>query len=163
MTNPQLQQLVNNSPVNFNQVKNIDIAAVEEALSQAGFDPASAVATTWCQFGTMNIEANVESDTLTVICDRGVLSTSGKRKLMGKAVKYRSIDFASVRGIAPVDHTDDRGYGRYGIEFVGPGNVLLGRLQWSWSAKRFRDSRSEIMAVAEERDRILGIVGDLIS
>lgn len=65
-------------------------------------------------------------------------------------------------GFAPVEYTDDRGFGKFGIEFGGPGNVLPGRLQWTWRAKRFRDATEEIMAVAEERDRIMSVVSGLI-
>lgn len=162
MGQTDLARLVSGAPVNFNEVKNIDLVAVEEALLDAGVDASSAIAVSWCQLGTANIEANIESDALAVVCAAGVVATAGKRKMMGKNVKYRSIDFSSVRSFAPVDHTDERGYGRYGIAFVGAGNVFLGRLQWSWQAKRFRDSRAQIMAVAEERDRILAVVSDVI-
>lgn len=157
-----LSQLIATVPVNFNIVKNLDMVAVEEAVRDAGAEPSSAVAVSWCQLGTMNIEANVESDALAVICPGVVVATAGKRKLAGKSVKYRSIDFSSVRSYSPVEHADQRGYGRYGIEFAGAGNIMLGRLQWSWQAKRFRDSREQIMAVAEERDRILKIVSGFL-
>lgn len=76
-------------------------------------------------------------------------------------MKFKSIDFGQCRGFGPVEYADDRGFGKYGIEFAGPGNVLLGRLHWTWRAKRFRDSSQEIMAVAEERDRVLQVIVDL--
>lgn len=162
MSESMVATFAGSAPINFNQVKNIDMAAVEEAIGAAGVDPASVVAASWCQLGTANIEANIESDALALISSAGVVATSGKRKMMGKGVKFRTIDFASVRQYGPVEHADDRGYGRYGIEFGGAGGIMLGRLQWSWQAKRFRDSRTQIMAVAEERDRILAIVRHLI-
>jgi hypothetical protein len=93
----------------------------------------------------------VDDNTPAFVHPAGVLCTAGKRKLLGKAVKAKSVDFSQCRGFGPVEHADDRGFGKYGIEFAGPGNVLLGRLHWTWRAKRFRDSSQEIMAVAEER------------
>lgn len=69
---------------------------------------------------------------------------------------------ACARDSDRIEYTDPRGFGKYTIEFVGPGNILLGRLWWSWRAKRFRDNRMEIMAVASERDRILGVVKNLL-
>jgi hypothetical protein len=40
--------------------------------------------------------------------------------------------------------------------------MLLGRLQWRWRGKRFRDNSSDIISLAEERDRILALVNNLI-
>lgn len=114
------------------------------------------------KFGTANIEALVDADTLAFVHPTGVLCTTGKRKLLSKEVKFKAVDFGQCRGFGPVDHSDERGFGKFGIEFAGAGNVLLGRLHWTWRAKRFRDSSQEIMAVAEERDRILAEIGGLI-
>jgi len=81
--------------------------------------------------------------------------------MFGGSLKYDEISFSDCRGISEEEHTDDRGLGKYCIELYGPGGVLLGRLQWAWRAKRFRDSRTEIMAVASERDRIMGVIRSL--
>jgi hypothetical protein len=61
------------------------------------------------------------------------------------------------------EYADERCFGKYCIDFAGPGGVLLGRVWWEWRAKRFRDSRSQIMAVAAERDRILKLAQGLVS
>jgi len=94
---------------------------------------------------------------------KGILSSTGKRKALSKGFKYDEIQFAMCKTWGDAEHTDERGLGKYCIEFAGPGGILLGRLQWSWRSKRFRDSRTEIMAVAAERDRISAIIGDLVS
>ncbi len=157
----QLNELITNAPINHNHTT-FDLEGIEEAMGEAGVDPASVLTVSHAQFGTANIEALVDADTLAFIHPTGVLCTAGKRKLLGRAVKYKTIDFAQCRGFGPVEHTDERGFGKYAIEFAGPGNVLLGRLHWTWRAKRFRDSSREIMAVAEERDRVLELVVSLI-
>lgn len=162
MGTSHLRELASAAPVNFNSVKNLDWDAVTEALGQGGIDPGTVLAVSWCQLGMANIEANIESDALAVIAPTGVLATAGKRKMMGKAVKCVSVEFSAVRAYGPVEHEDPRNYGRFGIAFAGAGNVMLGRLQWSWQGKRFRDSRREIMAVAEERDRILSVVSGVL-
>jgi hypothetical protein len=74
-----------------------------------------------------------------------------------------NIAFSDCRNISDTEYTDERGFGKYCIDFTGPGSILLGRLQWTWRAKRFRDSRAEIMAVASERDRIHQVVRDVVA
>jgi hypothetical protein len=154
-----LEPLVAAAPILENS-STPEFMAIYEAFGQAGVDPAAVITASQCQFGTANIEALVDDDTIAFIHPGGVLCTSGKRKMMGKAVKYSEVKFAQCRGFAPCEYTDDRGFGKFGIEFGGPGNVLLGRVYWRWKAKRFRDSTQAIMAVAEERDRILGVVAE---
>jgi hypothetical protein len=154
--------LIDAAPV-YHDKASYDSAGVDEAFQVAGVAPDSVVAASQCKFGTANIEALVDADTLAFVHPGGVLCTAGKRKLIGKAVKLSTIDFSRCRGLGPVEYTDDRGFGKFGIEFAGPGNVLLGRLHWTWKAKRFRDSSQEIMAVAEERDRILKVINGLVS
>jgi hypothetical protein len=153
--------LIANAPVYHNETS-FDIAGIEEAMQMVGVSPEGVLAVSQAKFGTANIEALVDDDTLAFIHPSGVLCSAGKRKLLGKAVKFKTIDFGQCRAFGPVEYTDDRGFGKFGIEFGGAGQVLLGRLHWTWRAKRFRDASQEIMAVAEERDRILGVVNSLI-
>jgi hypothetical protein len=156
-----LSKLIANAPVYHNETS-FDLDGIEEAMEEAGVASESVIAASHGIFGTANIEALVDPDTLAFVHPTGIICTAGKRKLLGKAVKFKSVDFGQCRGFGPVEYTDDRGFGKYGIEFAGPGSVLLGRLHWTWRAKRFRDSSQEIMAVAEERDRILQVVVDLV-
>jgi hypothetical protein len=158
----QLDSIIASAPVYHNNAS-YDRAGILEAMQAAGIAPDSIVAVSQCQFGTANIEALVDANTIAFVHPTGVLCSVGKRKMMGKTVKFKTIDFGRCRGFGAVEYTDDRGFGKFGIEFGGPGNVLLGRLHWAWRAKRFRDASEEIMAVAEERDRILNVVSDLMS
>jgi hypothetical protein len=155
-----LGMLIANAPIYHNNTS-YDLDGIEEAMQEAGVASESVIAASHAIFGTANIEALVDPDTLAFVHPAGIICTAGKRKLLGKAVKFKSVDFGQCRGLGPVEYTDERGFGKYGIEFAGPGNVLLGRLHWTWRAKRFRDSSQEIMAVAEERDRVLQVIVDL--
>jgi Short C-terminal domain len=159
--NNNLDSLVTGAPVNFGAAK-VDWAGVSEALRSAEVEPDLVLAATWCSFGERNIEAEVDSTQLTLVHPFGILSSVGKRKMFGGTVKYDVIDFGAVRAYGPAETADERGFGKYCIEFAGAGDMLLGRLQWGWSAKRFRDNRAEIMRVAEERDRILNIVTSVL-
>lgn len=156
-----LEQLVAAAPVNENQAAP-EFVGIREAFATAGVDPGDVIAVTQCQFGTANIEALVDDDTIGFIHPAGILCSTGKRKLFSKTVKYNEVRFSQCQGFAPCEYTDERGFGKYGIEFGGPGSVLLGRIYWRWKAKRFRDSRQATMTVAEERDRILGLVTPLL-
>jgi hypothetical protein len=150
-------QLVEAAPVNFEQPK-ADWPGVAELLQIQGIKPGDVVAVSWCRFSTANIEALVDSTSLAMIHPSGILASSGKRKMLGKSLKFDEIPFSACKQFGPTEYTDERGLGKYCIDFAGPGGVLLGRLWWDWRAKRFRDSRSQIMAVASERDRILEVV-----
>lgn len=154
-------RLVEAAPINFEQPK-VDWSGVAEVLDAKGIKPAEVVAVSWCRFSTANIEALVDGTSLAMIHPAGILSSSGKRKMIGKSLKFDEIPFSMCKEYAPTEYTDERGLGKYCIDFAGPGGILLGRLWWNWQAKRFRDSRSQIMAVASERDRILDIVRGLI-
>jgi hypothetical protein len=156
-----LEQLALAAPINFDTAKP-DWAGVHEVVRAAGYDPSEAIAATWCSFGKMNIEALVDATQLTILFPTGIVSTLGKRKMLTGGMKCDMVPFSICRGFGADDHTDARGFGKYCIEFVGAGNILLGRLQWQWKGKRFRDNRGEIMAVAEERDRFLAAVGHLL-
>lgn len=159
--NAHFDQLVSNAPVNFDSA-NIDWPGYAALMQTLGIDPNSVLVATWCCFSTWNIEALVDSPALTIMHPRGILSSVGKKKLFGGNFKYNEIQFAMCKAFGPDEYVDERGFGKYCIEFAGPGSVLLGRLWWSWTAKRFRDSRMQIMAVASERDRILNVVQELL-
>jgi hypothetical protein len=155
ISNANFERVVAGAPVN-SDAPTIDWDGYAEALRS------DVVAASWCSFGQMNIEALVDTLALTVIHPIGILSSVGKHKLIGKAVKYDALSFNMVRTYGPAEHTDERGLGKFCIEFAGAGSVLLGRLQWSWRAKRFRDPRAQTMAAAEERDRILNVVNQIM-
>jgi hypothetical protein len=159
--NEHFDRMVAAAPVNFDSAK-VDWEGYKSVLESKRLDPSTVVAATWCSFGVMNIEALVDAPALTLVHPRGILSSAGKRKMFGGALKYDEIDFSDCRGFCTAETTDERGLGKYCIEFSGAGDLLIGRLQWSWRAKRFRDSRREIMAVATERDRIMGVIRDLV-
>jgi len=161
MPNTYLEELATAAPVNFDRAV-VDWAGMNEALQRERLDQGSALAVSWCRFGIYPIEAGGDSPALAIIHPRGIILSEGKRKLFSKALKYDNIYFGSCRDYGPTEHTDERGFGKYCIEFAGAGGVLLGRLQWTWQARRFRDSRGQIMAVAEERDRILGLIKGLL-
>jgi hypothetical protein len=155
-------QLVEAAPTNFEQAK-VDWTGLTELLQAQGVRPADVVAVSWCRFSTANIEALVDSTSLAIIHPAGILASNGKRKMLGKTVKFDEIPFEMCKQFSETEYTDERGLGKYCIDFAGSGGVLLGRLWWEWRAKRFKDSRSQIMAVASERDRVLGVVQGLIS
>jgi hypothetical protein len=158
--NEYFDQMVAAAPVNFDSAK-VDWAGIKDLLEINHINPSEVSAVTWCSFGVSNIEALVDAPALTIIYPGGVVSSVGKRKTFGGALKFNELNFKDCRQISEEEYTDDRGLGKFCIEFVGPGGILLGRLQWSWRAKRFRDSRAEIMAVASERDRIMEVVRTL--
>lgn len=157
-----VQQLAATAPSNFNEAKP-EWPGVADVLRAVGVGPDSVVAATWCQLGHMNIEALVDAPMLVLIHPHGVIATVGKRKMLGGGMKFDAIDYTQVCGYGPNDYRDERGFGKFCIEFTGAGGMLLGRLQWRWQGKRFRDNTNEIVAVAQERDRILGIVSSYIS
>jgi len=153
--------LVAAAPVNLQHITP-DWSGVAAALESEGVLASSVLAVSWCDFSTVNIEANVDPTVLAIVHQGGVIATTGKRKLLGGKLKYSTIPFAKCRAFGPTEYVDDRGYGKYCIDFGAAGSVLLGRLEWDWKGKRFRDSSAEMIAVAEERDRILEVVSPLI-
>ncbi|WIX85830.1 hypothetical protein [Amycolatopsis sp. DG1A-15b] len=157
----KLSEIVKLAPVHFDQGQ-ADLNGIGQALTAEKLDVSEVLAASWCTFGTANIEALVDAPTIAFVHSRGILATTGKRKMLGGKLKYSTVDFTSCRGYGPTEHEDPRRLGKFCIEFAGPGNILLGRLQWTWRAKRFGDSRQQIMAVAEERDRILQLVTTLL-
>lgn len=154
-----VQQLARAAPSNFNEAKP-DWLGVAEVLRTVSVEPNDIAAATWCQLGHANIEALVDAPTLVLVHPRGVLATLGKKKMLGSGMKFDAIDFAQVRTCRANEYQDERGFGKFCIEFTAAGGMLLGRLQWRWQGKRFQNNADQIIAVAEERDRILGVVGN---
>jgi hypothetical protein len=158
--NQYFDKLVAAAPVNSDSAK-VDWAGIKSLLESKHINPSEVLAVTWCSFGIRNIEALVDSSALTIVHPTGIISSVGKRKSFGGSLKFSELNFSDCRQVSEEEHTDERGLGKYCIEFTGTGGVLLGRLQWEWRAKRFRDSRAEIMAVASERDRVMAVVRSL--
>lgn len=141
-----------------NGATKVDWSGVVEAMRLDRIDPDSVLAVSWSVFGTRNIEALIDPPTLAIIHPGGVLSTAGKRKMFRRAVKAWRITFPPCQDWGETETVDERNMGKFCIDFAGPGSVLLGRLEWWWSAGRFRDPRENMIAAASERDRILHIV-----
>ena len=150
------------TPAQFNDAKSkVDWMGVREIMNELQFDPQT---WTWCQLGHMPINALVDGPQLVLVGHKGILATLGKKKLLGGGRKFDSIVFQKVQSFSVADLQDDtHGGGKFGIEFFGPGGMMLGRLAWAWRGARFRNNQEEIMAVAEERDRVLGYLGDLVN
>lgn len=153
----RLQQFAESAPVNRDHAT-VDWAGYAAGLAEVNVADEDIVAATWCVLSQSGLPALVNSAQLTTVFPRGVFASCGKRKLFGGSIKGDAIAFSQCRRFYPLEHQDERGFGKYAIEFTGSGGVFLGRLEWNWHAKRFRDSRAEIMAVADERDRILGVI-----
>ena len=151
-------------PVNFE--------GVDAAARAAGFEPGDAVAATWCKFGDKLNPLGAPfngSPALGVVFPTGFLATSGKSGRRG--FDGGSVPLARCRDI-DTNHFEGIGFGHYMVHFWGPGGVLMGFLYWTHDAPkaglgslfgRQRDFRSEIMAVAEEQERIVGILESLKS
>lgn len=153
--------LVADAPVNL-QSCDPDWDGVAADLQAEGIIPSAVLAVSWCDFSKTNIEANVDPTILAIIHQDGVIATAGKKRLIGGKLKYSTVAFKTVRTYGPSEYVDDHGHGKYGIDFNAAGGILLGRLEWDFKAKRFRDNRADVIAVAEERDRILDVVSQLI-
>jgi hypothetical protein len=149
-------------PVSSQGVVAIDWSSYTEGMRQAGLQPEDAVAGSWAHISQANVEALVDGPAFLVVHPLGVFASAGKRKMMSKSVKWDAVLFSRCRAVGATEYEDDRGLGKFAIEFAGAGNVLLGRAQWAWKAKRFRDNREHVMAVAEERDRILTVVQQFV-
>ncbi|NKY08930.1 hypothetical protein [Cellulomonas hominis] len=161
MIQAQLAGFLAQAPVNFEQVTP-DWTGVEQVCREINFGLDDVQAASWGRFSSMNIEALVDEPELILIGTVGFVSTAGKRKMLSKKLKFGSVAYEQIREYRPVEHADPRGLGKYGIEFYGAGGIFLGRLQWQWKAKRFGDSRPQIIAVANERDRILSVLQALL-
>mgnify|MGYP006953648088 CR=1 FL=1 len=150
--NPHFDGLVGSIPTTNRRVS-VDWAGYKEALTECAVDPSSVTCVSYCTHKKANIEANFGDDGLAALHPGGIMLSTGGRSMIGKKLKLWTIDFARCNAFGPVEHEDPRVYGRFCIEFGGPGSVLLGRLEWNWSGKRFRDNSELIMDTAVERDR----------
>lgn len=150
-------------PAGREQPQKIDWAVYGEALEAAGLPPAGLRALSWGRFSETQIAALTEGTTLIGVFDEAVFESLGKRHLFGRSPKYRLIDFGQVRAFAAEDYVvEHHRLHKFCIEFNGYGGVLLGRLEWHVQARRFADSRPEIMATAQERDRVLEAVDRIL-
>lgn len=152
----------------------VDWAGVGAAASAVGFDPSSALAATWCRFGDelnpLGSGAPTNGkDVVALIFPAGVLATTGRRTRRG--IDAAVVPFGRCRSVY-TNHFDGIGFGHYIIHFVGPGDILLGFLYWSHDAPKpglramlgiQRDYRNEMMAVAEEYERVLGVVESVMN
>ncbi|HBX82625.1 MAG TPA: hypothetical protein DEH05_16295 [Propionibacteriaceae bacterium] len=148
-------------PVNFE--------GVDAAARAAGFDPADALVATWCKFGDkLNPTGSGApfngNPVLGVVFPTGILATSGTSARHG--FDGSSIPFSRCREV-DTNHFEGIGFGHFMIHFWGPGGVLMGFLYWTHDAPKAslgslfgkkRDFRSEIMAVAEEQERVLDAI-----
>ncbi|MBQ1017964.1 hypothetical protein KBX71_08810 [Micromonospora sp. D93] len=142
--------------------QNVDWDVYGEALGNAGFPLTGLHALSWARFSEVGLPALTEGTSLIAVFDDGIFESLGKRRLMGRGPKYRSIDFRQVAGYGDVDHVDEHHrIFKYCIEFQGAGSILLGRLEWHAQGKRFSDNRQEIMATAQERDRVLAVINEV--
>jgi len=63
-----------------------------------------------------------------------------------------------VRDVRASEFTDERGFGKFCVEFSAAGGLLGAVFSGAGRASGSRTTRPEVIAVAEERDRVLGIV-----
>lgn len=157
MTNDLIRQLAEAAPVNENHAS-VDWDGYRNALKSAGFDESAVLCASFCSFGVKNIGALIDDPQLTCVFPDGIFSSTGQRSRFGRSVKSDIIRFDRIRGFDAVDQEDPRRVGKFCIEFVGAGGVMLGRLQWRWTGKRFRDPRELMISIAEERDRVLEVI-----
>ncbi len=159
--NEHFDHLIASAPVNFD-VAEMRWAGLAQLLAQVGISSSTIVAVSWCSVGLGDIEALTDEPGLTMIHRHGVLSSAGRLKPGGAGVEHYAIDFRQCRRIAGVDTSDGHGFGKYCIEFLGSGGVLVGRLQWSWWTRLFWRPRARITAAESERDRILNVIKALV-
>jgi hypothetical protein len=158
--NDHFDQLVTSAPVNFDAAE-MSWPGLADLLASKNISPSDIVAVTWCSFGLGDIEALIDESALTMVHRAGVLSSAGRAKASGET-DYHEIDFSQCRRITDVDMSDEHGYGKYCIEFLGAGGVLLGRLQWSWWTRLFWRSRARVTATETERNRIYSVIKALV-
>jgi hypothetical protein len=125
MNNPTFVALVTAAPTNFNGTK-IDWDGYREAMALERIEPSAVVAATWCTFGTRNIEPQIDPSGLGIVYPERALVSAGKRKMLGKSVKYWMIPFRQCRAFGAAETADDRGFGKYCIEFAAAGGIILG-------------------------------------
>jgi hypothetical protein len=155
--NEHFDQLVASAPVNFDTVQ-MNWAGLASLLESKNISPSDIVAASWCSFGLGDIEALTDGSALAMVHRGGVLSSAGLLRANGGGVDYHEVDFSQCRRVTDVSTADEHGFGKYCIEFLGAGGVLMGRLQWSWWTRLFWRSRSRVTATEAERDRILSVI-----
>lgn len=160
--NAHFDNLVAASPVTGFATK-VDWDGIQATLGDQGVDPSAVVATAWCGFQNTNLDFGGETPMLAIVHQGGIICSIGKRK-MGGRLKFNAINFSQVKVNAPIDVAPQPGdnYGKYGITFLGPGQVVLGSLVWRFKVKRFRDSSAEAIAAASDRDRLYAQIVPLI-
>lgn len=169
---PELDQIAASAP-RLGLNVGIDWAGVWDAATGAGFDPRSVLAASWCQYGDQlnplgSGAPNNGRETLAFIFPTGILATTGRKTRRG--IDAAVVPFPRCKSVY-TNHFEGIGFGYYMIHFVGPGGILLGYLYWRHDAPKpglrallgtQRDYRTEILAVAEEYERILGVVQSLM-
>jgi hypothetical protein len=164
MRNPRFAEMFNLlRPIGRERSQNVDGTVYGDALEAAGLRPDGLRALSWGRFSDRQIEALTEMTSLLGIYDEGVIECVGKRQMFSRAPKFRLIDFSQVRSFGEADFVvDHHRIHKFCVEFASYGNVLLGRLEWHVQAKRFGDSRQEIVATAQERDRVLDVLQSIL-
>jgi hypothetical protein len=161
--NSHFDNLLAEIPASGGPQVQMDWQGYAQALSECSIEPSAVRCLSYCTHKVANIEANFGDYGLAALHPAGVMVSTGARSRVSKKLKLRTIDLARCQEFGPVEHSDPRNYGRFCIEFGGPGSVLLGRLEWNWTGKRFRDSSELIMDAAAERDRFLAQVESLLN
>lgn len=151
-------------PVGREQPQSVDWNAYGDALRVAGLTTRGVRTMTWAKFSEAPIEALTEGTTLIGIFTDGIFECLGRKRLVSREPKYRLIDFSDVKTIVAVEHViEHHRIFKFGIEFIGYGDVLLGRLEWHAQAQRLGDNRPAILAIEKERDRTLGVIRDIVT
>jgi hypothetical protein len=163
LVDAEFDQLVESAPINSDHT-HVDWDGIADVLELLEIDSSDILVISWCGFSEVNFDLNFSTPTLAIIHSQGILSSAGKNKMLGGGPKFDEVLFESCRSYGPGEYRSPQGdVGSYGITFMGPGEVVIGGLRWNWRAKRFRDSRPEIMAAAAERDRIYEVIDAVLS
>ena len=160
---PHFDELLATAPAPQAGRPKVDWQGVDEMLRLEQVEPDSVQAVSWCSHNDKAPPMWGGVPGVAVVHPRGVVATAGKKGMLGRGLKGVVVDFGLCREFGPIEDADDRGFGKFCIAFAGPGSVILGILEWHWTAKRFRDSRQQIMAAAAERDRVLSEVNRLLA
>jgi hypothetical protein len=160
--NANFDGLIGSAPTTSKPAK-VDWEGVREAFASNGIDASAVVAVAWCGHRSTNMDAGVDFPTLAVVHPGGILCTTGKRKMMGKGVKFDSIPFGRVQQHAAIDVPPGTNVGRFAITFLGPGQIVLGSLTWEYPVKRFKNTSEAAMDAASDRDRIYKVVESMLS
>lgn len=148
-----IQQLAIAAPALGNSV-NVSWDGIATAARSAGYDPDAAVAVAWCEsFDRIRIRRGVA-----VVFPSGILHANNAKHAL-------NIPFAKCRNYG-TEEWDGGDQGYFGIGFTAAGDIGLGFLRWryrrSLKTRLFGDNRQEMIAIAEERERILDVVKSLL-